>query len=90
MNDEGGNVPEDVLMTLMDHAESSGKVPQLAKLLGHGEGTYASKDPEALRSVISESQLSIPEMLSLHYDLDPNKFKNVYGKVAPGGRKPTQ
>lgn len=92
MQDEGGNVPEDVLMTLMDHAQQTGKTSQLAEALGHGEGTYAHSDPEALKSVISESQLSIPEMLSMHYDLDPEKFKGVYG---PAGMtrskgKPTQ
>jgi hypothetical protein len=83
MDDEGGNVPEDVAMTLLDHAKQRGTLDEWRKEYNISK----HEDPQALVDALVESH-SIPEMLSMHYDLDPNRFKDVY-KAKPKSR-PTQ
>jgi hypothetical protein len=75
MQDEGGNVPEEVANTLIDHATQQ----------------YATED-RALRAlgVRGPQELaathSIPEMLAMHYDLDPQTMGAAYDMPLAGSR----
>lgn len=100
MQDEGGNVPEDVAMTLIDHLQK--KDPHRLKQLLDDHEIISSRAPQGTE--INENSMadlaqsltgthSVPEMLAMHYDLDPETFKHVYDM--PQGqtqvtRKPTQ
>lgn len=94
MMDEGGNLPEDVAMTLIDHMNSRiedgladrDQVKQLADLKDwHGED-----DQDLIKGLVKEH--SIPEMLAMHYDLDPETLGKAYKMPSTAGSRsrPTQ
>lgn len=92
MQDEGGNVPEDVAMTLIDHLHQKNEAENLGgateQLLQDLMRQHDTTNPEELASKMVETH-SIPEMLAMHYDLDPAKFKGVYspaGMSRPKGK----
>lgn len=87
MDDEGGNVPEEVADVLV---QSLMKNPQKYKEVAKRFGPEAMEYPEKLHDELYNN-LSIPEMLAMHYDLDPKTLGKAYTMPAarPKGR-PTQ
>lgn len=96
MMDEGGNVPEDVAMTLIDHLQQ--KNPARLKELMNDHEIISSRaqhgtdlNPQAIEALTNSlaQAHSIPEMLAMHYDLNPELLSKAY--KMPGPRtKPTQ
>lgn len=87
MDDEGGNSPEDVAMTLLQHMAE--KDPEKFNAL-HDLVDPEGKDPDlALNHLINNH--SIPEMLAMHYDLNPEQMSKAYAIQPPLSRnRPTQ
>lgn len=87
MNDEGGNSPEDVAMTLLQHMAE--KDPEKFNAL-HDLVDPEGKDPDlALNHLINNH--SIPEMLAIHYDLNPEQMSKAYAiQLSPSRNRPTQ
>lgn len=70
MMDEGGNVPEEVADTLMDHADEHSELEDMMQ-------EYEVPNRDALGKELVYRH-SIPEMLGMHYDLNPSLMSKAY------------
>lgn len=88
MDDEGGNVPEEVAQTLLDHVMQKGKLDEFSS---HLDLSPDMKYDDILNHLVENH--SIPDMLSMHYDLNPGLMGKAYempATVSRKGMKPTQ
>lgn len=92
MDDEGGNVPEDVAMTLLDHMGQRNP-DMLHELAGAHKVPLDDNAEENLKRMLVKDY-SIPEMLGMHYDLNPELLSKAYKTPEQmnvrGKPKPTQ
>jgi len=87
MEDEGGNSAEDVAATYLQHL--SEKDPKAFNAL-HDKLDPTGADPDLALNHLVDTY-SIPELMAMHYDLDPKTMSKAYTMPAarPKGR-PTQ
>lgn len=85
MMDEGGNVPEEVAQTLHDHM-AQGHSTDASDMLIKLQDKYGDED--SIVKALAANH-SIPEMLSMHYDLNPEQMGKAYA-MPKKGSKPTQ
>lgn len=98
MADEGGNVPEEVADTLAQHLASlpdnhpvvqNGWLHDFADAHGALE-KHGGVMEDALSKALSDNH-SIPEMLAMHYDLDPERMGKAYAMPPTASKsRPTQ
>jgi hypothetical protein len=88
MDDEGGNVPEDVAMTLFDSADQADSLLDLMTSLGIDPSIGGVANKDLIINKLMDTY-SIPEMLAMHYDLDPKTLGAAY-KSGKTMRRPTQ
>lgn len=96
MQDEGGNVPEEVADNLVRHLQQGldkgdPQAFNLHDLLVEGGHADPKGEVGDITADHLSTRLSIPEMLAMHYDLDPETMGKAYDMPPAGSRsRPTQ
>lgn len=89
LEDEGGNVPEEVATYLTDSLMRKASKDEAAREKWLNlVGEMNAQDFDSAVNHLSKNY-SIPEMLSMHYDLDPS-LKNAYEMPGKTRMRPTQ